>query len=166
MLEQEVRVGLTLIVLQTIPFPKGLLHSGAEVRCRSPYLTVLSVFKTDSRAAANPGKLARPERVELSSQGPQPCVLSIELWTHMAPQVGLKPTTYRLEGGCSIQLNYQGIWYSLQDLNLRPLPCKGNALPTELNEYMARSVVVETNPLQGASLSRRAVEPSTFTPQV
>ena len=27
----------------------------------------------------------------------------------MAPPVGLKPTTYRLEGGCSIQLNYRGL---------------------------------------------------------
>ena len=24
------------------------------------------------------------------------------------------------------------VWWAVQDLNLRPLPCKGNALPTEL----------------------------------
>lgn len=32
------------------------------------------------------------------------------------------------------QLIYLGLWYSLKDLNLRPVPCKGTTLPTELSE--------------------------------
>ena len=45
------RVGLILMALQTTPFPKGPPQIGDRVRCRSPYLTVQSVFKTVAEAA-------------------------------------------------------------------------------------------------------------------
>lgn len=35
-----------------------------------------------------------------------------------------------------LPINLSGIiWYSLKDLNLRPVPCKGTTLPTELSEH-------------------------------
>ena len=42
---------------------------------------------------------------------------------HLASQAGLEPATYRLEGGCSIQLSYWDIFGPLVvDLNHQTVP--------------------------------------------
>ena len=43
-----------------------------------------------------------------SSSGPQPDVLLLNYQPHMAPRIGLEPTTLRLEGGCSIPTELAG----------------------------------------------------------
>ena len=35
----------------------------------------------------------------------------------MAPEVGFKPTTYRLEGGYCCSLSYSGMWWDPWDSN-------------------------------------------------
>ena len=50
----------------------------------------------------------------------------------MVPFIGLEPTTYWLQVSCSANWA-KTAWWKLRDSNPWPLPCKGNALPTELN---------------------------------
>lgn len=52
----------------------------------------------------------------------------------MAEWTGLEPATPGVTGRYSNQLNYHSIsWWVLQGSNLRPSPCKGDALPAELS---------------------------------
>ena len=58
----------------------------------------------------------------------------------MAERTGLEPATPGVTGRYSNQLNYRSrnlirllTWWVLRDLNPRHSPCKGDALPTELN---------------------------------
>ncbi len=56
------------------------------------------------------------------------------LVTLMAEWTGLEPSTPAETGPYSNQLNYHSVtWWVLRDLNPRPSPCKGDALPTELS---------------------------------
>lgn len=50
----------------------------------------------------------------------------------MVPFIGLEPTTYWLQVSCSANWA-KTAWWKLRDSNPWPLPCKGNALPAELN---------------------------------
>src|SRR5690606_39030195 len=61
----------------------------------------------------------------------------------MAEWTGLEPATPGVTGRYSNQLNYHSapIWWVLQGSNLRPSPCKGDALPAELSTP-ARSALV------------------------
>ena len=69
----------------------------------------------------------------------------------MAERTGLEPATTGVTGRYSNQLNYRSEmshvrrceraswpWWALQGSNLRPSPCKGDALPTELSTRRAR----------------------------
>lgn len=53
----------------------------------------------------------------------------------MAEWTGLEPATPGVTGRYSNQLNYHSVlaWWVLQGSNLRPSPCKGDALPAELS---------------------------------
>ena len=52
----------------------------------------------------------------------------------MAEWTGLEPATPGVTGRYSNQLNYHSnSWWVLQGSNLRPSPCKGDALPAELS---------------------------------
>ena len=52
----------------------------------------------------------------------------------LAEWTGLEPATPGVTGRYSNQLNYHSlIWWVLQGSNLRPSPCKGDALPAELS---------------------------------
>ena len=53
----------------------------------------------------------------------------------MAEWTGLEPATPGVTGRYSNQLNYHSkkTWWVLQGSNLRPSPCKGDALPAELS---------------------------------
>gem|GEM_PF-4750726 len=54
----------------------------------------------------------------------------------VAERTGLEPATPGVTGRYSNQLNYRSknlIWWVLRDLNPRHSPCKGDALPAELN---------------------------------
>ena len=56
----------------------------------------------------------------------------------MAERTGLEPATPGVTGRYSNQLNYRSEllvlkWWALQGSNLRPSPCKGDALPAELS---------------------------------
>ncbi len=59
----------------------------------------------------------------------------IPRFTDMAEWTGLEPATPGVTGRYSNQLNYHSIypWWVLQGSNLRPSPCKGDALPAELS---------------------------------
>ena len=60
---------------------------------------------------------------------------------HLAERTGLEPATPGVTGRYSNHLNYRsGIqtWWVLRDLNPRPSPCKGDALPTELSTLEKR----------------------------
>ncbi len=56
----------------------------------------------------------------------------------MAEWTGLEPATPGVTGRYSNQLNYHSrtrcifVWWVVQGSNLRPSPCKGDALPAEL----------------------------------
>ena len=53
---------------------------------------------------------------------------------NLAEWTGLEPATPGVTGRYSNQLNYHSIsWWVLQGSNLRPSPCKGDALPAELS---------------------------------
>ena len=56
---------------------------------------------------------------------------------HMAERTGLEPATSGVTGQRSNQLNYRSQWWVLQGSNLRPSPCKGDALPAELSTHIA-----------------------------
>jgi hypothetical protein len=43
------------------------------------------------------------------------------------PQVGIEPTAFRLQGGCSAELSFKGI-SAARDSNPQPPPCKRGAL--------------------------------------
>ena len=52
----------------------------------------------------------------------------------LADRTGLEPATSGVTGRHSNQLNYRSTtWWVLQGSNLRPSPCKGDALPAELS---------------------------------
>lgn len=54
--------------------------------------------------------MVEDRRFELLTIACKAIVFPIKLIPHnMAPLAGLKPATLRLEGACSIQLNYRGI---------------------------------------------------------
>ena len=56
----------------------------------------------------------------------------------MAERTGLEPATPGVTGRYSNQLNYRSkTWWVLQGSNLRPSPCKGDALPSELSTLEA-----------------------------
>jgi hypothetical protein len=63
----------------------------------------------------------------------------------MAEWTGLEPATPGVTGRYSNQLNYHSnSWWVLQGSNLRPSPCKGDALPAELS---TRKIMVLALPL-------------------
>ena len=75
---------------------------------------------------------AKPEspRVGVSRQAFLPIRTALSLWDapRHAPAKKLKKTApYNFRRGPSMSL-----WWTVQDLNLRHLPCKGSALPAEL----------------------------------
>src|SRR6056297_2719905 len=54
----------------------------------------------------------------------------------MAERTGLEPATPGVTGRYSNRLNYRSkntSWWVLEGSNLRPSPCKGDALPAELS---------------------------------
>ena len=52
----------------------------------------------------------------------------------LAEWTGFEPATPGVTGRYSNQLNYHSnLWWVLQGSNLRPSPCKGDALPAELS---------------------------------
>ncbi len=53
----------------------------------------------------------------------------------LAEWTGLEPATPGVTGRYSNQLNYHSDinWWVLEGSNLRPSPCKGDALPAELS---------------------------------
>ena len=56
------------------------------------------------------------------------------VFSGLAERTGLEPATPGVTGRYSNQLNYRSInWWALQGSNLRPSPCKGDALPAELS---------------------------------
>ncbi len=67
-------------------------------------------------------------------EGPDGALVSfVAEWT------GLEPATTDVTGRYSNQLNYHSVtWWVLRDLNPRPSPCKGDALPTELSTLEVR----------------------------
>ena len=51
----------------------------------------------------------------------------------MAERKGLEPSASGVTGRRYNRLNYRSAgWWAVQDLNLRPPPCEGDALPAEL----------------------------------
>ena len=56
------------------------------------------------------GILEYPSGFEPESTSFADCRLTVWLWVHLAPEVGFKPTTYRLEGGYCYSLSYSGMW--------------------------------------------------------
>ena len=62
----------------------------------------------------------------------------------MAEWTGLEPATPGVTGRYSNQLNYHSelhLWWVLQGSNLRPSPCKGDALPAELSTRLGGALV-------------------------
>ena len=58
----------------------------------------------------------------------------------VAERTGLEPATPGVTGRYSNQLNYRSRgWWALQGSNLRPSPCKGDALPAELSARERRA---------------------------
>ena len=71
----------------------------------------------------------------------------------MADRTGLEPATSGVTGRHSNQLNYRSAaraliterhWWVVQGSNLRPSPCKGDALPAELTTRHRRQRIVPT----------------------
>ena len=60
----------------------------------------------------------------------------------MAEWTGLEPATPGVTGRYSNQLNYHSkTWWVLQGSNLRPSPCKGDALPAELSTRLMQTII-------------------------
>ncbi len=71
----------------------------------------------------------------------------------MADRTGLEPATSGVTGRHSNQLNYRSAtnakrsdvkWWVVQGSNLRPSPCKGDALPAELTTRHRRQRILPT----------------------
>ena len=70
---------------------------------------------------------------------------------NMADRTGLEPATSGVTGRHSNQLNYRSAtnakrtdvkWWVVQGSNLRPSPCKGDALPAELTTPSERAGIL------------------------
>ena len=81
-----------------------------------------------------------------------PCLaLKLAEWT------GLEPATPGVTGRYSNQLNYHSrMWWVLQGSNLRPSPCKGDALPAELSTRLSASRSAQLSSLLYRILERFA----------
>lgn len=55
----------------------------------------------------------------------------------MAERKGLEPSASGVTGRRYNRLNYRSAWWAVQDLNLRPPPCEGGALPAEPTALVA-----------------------------
>ena len=75
----------------------------------------------------------------------------------MAEWTGLEPATPGVTGRYSNQLNYHSnSWWVLQGSNLRPSPCKGDALPAELSTQEKNySCTASFNDLPALNLATR-----------
>src|SRR6056297_4196304 len=70
----------------------------------------------------------------------------------MAERTGLEPATPGVTGRYSNRLNYRSkntSWWVLKGSNLRPSPCKGDALPAELSTRAPREGALVYCVLQG-----------------
>lgn len=61
-----------------------------------------------------------------------PKLFGITALDMLAERKGLEPSASGVTGRRYNRLNYRSAWWAVQDLNLRPPPCEGGALPAEL----------------------------------
>ena len=86
----------------------------------------------------------------------------------VADRTGLEPATSAVTGRHSNQLNYRSalnqkpffkrMWWVLQGSNLRPTPCKGVALPTELNTHKKRRRIVTIRGIESSGFHTQVAE--------